>query len=469
MPILANSAAYCIMSVDPKSSILRAINIARRILRTHITGSHIISTLVTKLHKLIFGHDVTADMTQFLKFLSWSLFGITFSAFVFFTMNVLAGRLLGPVEYGKYNLVVTISGILAVVMSLGFDLSTVKHVSSSNDEEEKNHYLSNSLLIISFSSIVILTLMLALSPSLAAALYTSKSLIAIGTLYSIVFVYKIFFDAIIRGLSQFKSQALIKLLEALVALAMFVLLIVAIGHREYVYYVIAISTGALISIVAYFWTVRNRLRSWSQKHFLIAKPYALSVFSNSIASVVIASADKLTINNALGASTLGVYSAYLVSTTIVASQIAAAIGNVFFPAINQSVDKLGLMHKIDKLAKWIAIPFVVFIGLLSVLIILLFGAKFSLNPLYITLSSIVAFLQLIAILYATIPMTVHSSFVIYTKFIYVKLVLILIAYYVLFALRLVSITSVLELLILSSIYDIIVSRNIVINKLQAKQ
>jgi len=166
----------------------------------------------------------------------------------------------------------------------------------------------------------------------------------------------------------------------------------------------------------------------------------------------------------LGTTVLGIYSAYLLSTTIIASQITAAIANVFFTTVNKSPDKVGLIYKIDRLLVWIGFPFIITMSLLSIAIILLFGVGYQLNLYYIFLSSITAFLQLAVAFYVIVAMTSKSIFVEYTKYIYLKLIIIIVIYGILFILKLISIPSVLEVLIIASVYDIFITRYIIKNK-----
>ncbi|MDO8513857.1 MAG: oligosaccharide flippase family protein [bacterium] len=407
---------------------------------------------------------MTADMSTFLRSLSWSLFGTAISAFLFFIINILAGRLLGPTEYGKYNLVATISGVLAVFITLGFDTTVIKFVSSTKKEEDKNFFLSNALIIISISSIVILLLVVTLSRFLAIKLNTDKLLVIIGALYAIIFTFKTFFDSIIRALHKFKIQAFVKSIEALVATISFFVLIIVLEHKSYVFYVCAVFIAAIVLLLIYFYQIKARFRRWSGKHFQSAKPYAMTVLATSLATIVTVTIDRFAINIALGPKVLGIYSAYLISTTIIASQISAAITNVFFPTISKSPDKIGLMRKVDNLLIWIGFPFLIIMSLLSIAIIFLFGVNYHLNLIYVFLSSSVAFLQLAAVFYVTIAMTSEKLFVLYTKFAYLKLIIILVVYSALFVLKLISISSVLEVLAIASIYDIFVTRYIIENK-----
>jgi hypothetical protein len=63
--------------------------------------------LAEGIHLRIFGHEMGEEMRKFLGHLSWSFFGIFFSALILFVVNILAARILGPDGYGKYNFAIS--------------------------------------------------------------------------------------------------------------------------------------------------------------------------------------------------------------------------------------------------------------------------------------------------------------------------------------------------------------------------
>jgi O-antigen/teichoic acid export membrane protein len=81
------------------------------------------SEIAEMIHFRLFGHSIGDEMREFLHNLSWSFFGGIVAAAIMFATNVLAGRWLGPVEHGKYNLIVAISSFLVAFMILGLEVS----------------------------------------------------------------------------------------------------------------------------------------------------------------------------------------------------------------------------------------------------------------------------------------------------------------------------------------------------------
>ena len=70
--------------------------------------------IIEKIHFLIFRHNMSLEMKKFLSNLSWSFsIGIIVMPLTML-VTTLAGRFMGPVEYGKYSLLVIINQFLLI-------------------------------------------------------------------------------------------------------------------------------------------------------------------------------------------------------------------------------------------------------------------------------------------------------------------------------------------------------------------
>ena len=76
---------------------------------------------------------MSGEMKNFLGNLSWSFFGGIIAAGIMLSVNIAAGRILGPVEYGKYGLVIALSSILLIPMLLGLDVALTHFIAQSNE------------------------------------------------------------------------------------------------------------------------------------------------------------------------------------------------------------------------------------------------------------------------------------------------------------------------------------------------
>ena len=105
-----------------------------------------ITSLTNVLNRYFFGHDMGDGMRDFLSHLSWSIIGVFIGSMMLFIANVLIGKNLSPTEFGKYNLVTTLGGVLIALFFFGSDTTLVKYVSGIDYKEEQKKILSKALI-----------------------------------------------------------------------------------------------------------------------------------------------------------------------------------------------------------------------------------------------------------------------------------------------------------------------------------
>jgi len=134
-------------------------------------------------------------MISFIKNISWSFVGVIINSGLFFLVSVSAGRILGPVEYGKYNFVATLGGIFLMFMILSMDIASVPFISRSKKNDEKKQYLSNSFWLVFASSSLVFVLVFILREFLAKFLGVSAIMIILSLFYGLAWTFKNLFDS----------------------------------------------------------------------------------------------------------------------------------------------------------------------------------------------------------------------------------------------------------------------------------
>ena len=84
------------------------------------------------IHLRVFGHAMSDEMRKFLGNLSWSFFGGIIAAGIMFAVNILAGRWLGPEEYGKYHIVLALGQVFVIPMLMGMNTSAAYHIAKTS-------------------------------------------------------------------------------------------------------------------------------------------------------------------------------------------------------------------------------------------------------------------------------------------------------------------------------------------------
>lgn len=363
--------------------------------------------LLENLHVKIFGSKMSSAMRSFLGHLSWSFLGMAFSSLVLFLINVVAGRIMGPEEYGRYNLVLTIAYVVSVLMVFGQDMACIKYIASSGTEKEKRGHFSNSLWVVSVSILVVSILAFLFAAPAASLLGTTKILFAWAILYAAIFSARSILDSLFRALIEFKLQALVKILEGIVILGIFVGLFFLLQKQGYQSYVFSLTVGFLFFCILFFYRNKFALKSFDKKLFAKTWDYTRKTILLAVVTILAASIDKLFVGKFLGVKELGVYSAYLTASILLVSQSAVIFGNAFFPMINkiEETKKPAIVEKVDRLGLLFFAPGVLGIFVASFLLFKMFGREYELNLAYLLIFSSSSFFQLVASFYKNIAMS----------------------------------------------------------------
>lgn len=384
--------------------------------------------LINFLHRIIFGHEMSLEMKKFIKNLSWSFLGIFFNGLILFAVNILAGRIIGPEGYGRYNLVLVIANIFAAFILFGLNITSVKYISSSTDDNEKKQYLSNSFFIVSFTSVVVLLFLFFMNIKLTKIFNLDKDVFLFGVLLAVVLSWRSLLDSFIKSFELFRYQSSVKIIEGFIVIASFLILFFVINFSNYKYYIFSLFLGYSVLCVLYFFKIKNKIIHWKYQNFKKILKYSKSTVILTFIGILMASMDKLFIGKFVGLEKLGIYSAYLMSTSIFVGQICLVFDNVFFPMINKIEKKDEIIKKIDKLFFVFFVPGVSIIFSFSSLIMIMFGREFQFSYLYVLIFSVLAFFQITGTFYKGIVSSAEKSYIKLQKLSYILPVTLFILY-----------------------------------------
>lgn len=328
------------------------------------------------VHIRIFGYKMGNTMAKFLEHLSWSFFGVLVATGLVSVANLVAGRLLGPVEYGKYALIVSMATIFIIPMTLGLDTANTYFIAKSKSNEEKDKYIATTFLVSAGLIMASVAIILVCSDFITQLFSVDISLLMIILVFSIFLVLRNIADSIIKGLHIFQFQALIRMGEALVGTSAFFLFIRCNSLFSFKAYTFAMMAGYCFYIVFSLWRVRERVRfSFDRAKEMLS--YGGFAITGSIATVIFYSADKIAVNKYLGIEQLGLYSAYQTFSFLLVAQFSLFFINVFFPYMASMENTGAALQKLNRVGLILFMP--VFLALVAViwLAIALLGNKYQ--------------------------------------------------------------------------------------------
>ena len=174
--------------------------------------------------------------------------------------------------------------------------------------------------------------------------------------------------------------------------------------------------------------------------------------------MVVGNMDKFFVSGFMGLSDFGLYSAYLLAFNSFIVQLIFAIGNVLFPTVSKIENKKRIIKKIDQMCIKILIPFVLISSLIGFATMKSFGSAYSINLVFILLTGIISWLQLVDVLYNGVITSSSKLFKQTSKVFYFKPLFMIFLYFLAVNFHQVNILIVFFIYIASFGYDIWNSR-----------
>ncbi len=355
--------------------------------------------VVETIHARVFGNEMGMEMREFLSNLSWSFFGGVIAAATMFAVNILAGRWLGPEEYGKYNLIFLMAQVFFIPMILGMDIAVARAISIADTNKERiERIITGSVFVVLCSIAVTVPLLFFGSDHVSDFFSATSGTVLVAMFFAVAITLKALFDGAVRGLHLFRFQAMTRMFEGTVAMAIF--LVVFFLLRDHLSLIFSVAISALLVSLIYAIKIRASFSKFSSASVRELLRYAKFVVVGSVITLILGYGDRYVVNRYLGIEELGIYSAYYTATILVVGQFIAIFSNVFFPMIAKIGEKQEIMKKLDHLVLIGIIPAVAGILMVGFLILKLFGSAYVVDPLTLLLFGVVAALQFFVSFYA---------------------------------------------------------------------
>lgn len=355
----------------------------------------------THVYTALIGEVPTPGATAFFKHLSWIGVGFTLSKGIGFLVNLAAGRLLGPVEYGKVNLAVDVGTLLYSFSLWGMHNSIPKHGAQISEELPFRRMASPAILIVIMTSLLTGIVALTFSSSLSGGLHVTVSVLRFGMAYALGFTAFSVFTSIIQATDRFRDRAILEIVFSTLMGAGFFMGYVFLGQTFKVL-AMALAGAYLITGTAAAWDTRAlwRILRFDQAWFKRHLHYGIYGVGQSISFFLLANLQRLLLNAFVSTREAGIYSAYHISSIGQAYYASNAISLILLPKSSSAKSRSSVWRRISR--GWLAasIPAFAGIALFQTLTIFLMGRqKFPLD-----MGSVIIFSL------ASLAIVVHGTF-----------------------------------------------------------
>jgi len=143
--------------------------------------------VVSFIYGKVFHEKMSEGVIHFFKNLSYVGFGTFIGTTFIFTFNVLVGRLLGPLEYGKFSLVQSISMFLYIPMIMGYNNAMVKYNAEEQNFHRQRVLISTTYILVLIFTIVSVIIYLLIPQKILEYFSVSNEIFDLCILFSVLY------------------------------------------------------------------------------------------------------------------------------------------------------------------------------------------------------------------------------------------------------------------------------------------
>ncbi len=357
-----------------------------------------LSNLFEHIYRKVVGNSSTFNSRLFLKNISYIGLGTILSGVFLLLFNIISARILGPEEYGKYSLAISISQILMVPMVMGLNFAVVKHITIW---ENKRSIASTAIFAVFSLTIISAIVLFFLSPILSSILGVERVIFFVALGFAVFSSLALILKATCQGLERFKLLSSIEPLAGAITLFTAILFLHSFG-KHFWWPAIAYMVSFACLVLIMFLNVRPTFDRVKRNLLKKMLPYGVFAVIGSISSFLLVASDKLVIHSALPARELGLYSAfYVVSNSIIINRFLAIVNTVLFPNLSKEHDKRPAFSTLRSLEWKIIAGIFVFDFIATTLTIPLFGRAYPYDIWLVFLFSVSTAFLFIFQLYGT--------------------------------------------------------------------
>jgi len=317
----------------------------------------IIIDIIGYFYERFFHEKVSVEIEKFITNLSYLGIGTIIASVFGFSFNILAGRWLGPSEYGYFTLVQSVAMFLYIPMLLGFNSALVKYNTEKINFLRQRCIISTTFILVFLFTIVSLLIYFIFSKQVMNIFSISEEIFYFAVVFAVLFVFYTLMIETMRSLHRIKEYSLFNPIFSMIVFFSFFAFIFIFKEPSFksplfsMLLAYGITGGILLAFLKKY--IRPEF-SWAWAH----KLYPFSIYSliGGISAAFYLNIGKIMINMYLPLSMVGIYWAYNFSYTTVILLFSTIFVTVFFPVASMCQDKEMLFNRINK----IVILFIVF-------------------------------------------------------------------------------------------------------------
>lgn len=297
--------------------------------------------------------------------------------------QIIAGRWMGPREFGKVTLVAATAGILNLLLNLGFIGCVIKFASSEKSTEGQSAVVStNFWLQLAWGGVCGLTLY-ALSLPLSLMLRISVSLYAWSLGYASLLALFTFASSALQGVLQFAERGRVEFFYGLATLILFLLGCRFYSARFEIF--IGAMSGALLlaSAISLYHLRRWIVPAFSRRAAADIVSYTPPVVVFACSGVLLQAASPMILSAMLSTREVGYFGIYTMGSVGVAMVFFQVLNAVLTPLASDPERHAGAWKKFFLLLAPLATFVFIILSVSTVVMLELIGKSYPIVPQWI--------------------------------------------------------------------------------------
>lgn len=332
-----------------------------------------------KVFFIFFREHASKKIRLFIDNFSYVAMAEILGSVIGFPVKILVGRYLGPVEYGKYSLILNLAQFLIIPMIIGFGTSALRYISMYRENVKEIIGTLQSFFFITWSVSIIFFIF---TKSWWIAVFgVPVDLFWWGLGFSALLSFYKLYESFNRGMHSFKIFAYTAIINSIVLLLIFLIFLFWFDIHTYQAFIISTLCATALSLAILMWSILKEriILSFHSTFSREMLKYSSIAIIGGLTGFLIGTADKFFINHYLSLYWVGIYAAYVNASAVFVGKFFQLFINVYFPTISGEKDKQKIYKRINKSLKFL-IPIVFLISAISIWgIIWLFGKQFPIR------------------------------------------------------------------------------------------
>lgn len=332
---------------------------------------------INSIYSKVFHEEISSDVEKFIKNLSYVGIGTIIGSLFTFPYNILAGRLLGPSEYGVFTLVQSVAMFLYIPMLLGFHTALVKYNAEKIDLLRQRSIISTTYILVLLCTILSVVAYVIFAKEIMGIFSISEEVFSFTIFFAVLFVFYTLATETIRSLHMIRTYSRLQPIFSGILFFSFL-------ASVYIFKDLSFRSPLFSMLLAYGVTggvVLAVVRKYIKPEFSREWAYSLHSYSiyslmGGISAVLYLNLDKIVINMYMPISNVGIYWAYNYSFTTVIALLSSIFVTVFFPVASMCSDKGMLLKRINKIIILIILVGWPFVFVTGYIILKLYGGSY---------------------------------------------------------------------------------------------